>query len=82
MRKSARSAILFGVGSALFLALPIGAVSAANFMGGQFNPGGPCIGCGNFPPPVIHQPAPPIIFWPIPPVHRPGPPVAHPLSLR
>jgi hypothetical protein len=81
MGKFARSTIIFGVGAVLFLAPPFGAASAANFMGGQFNPGGPCIGCGNPPPPVIHQPTPPIIYWPAP-VHRPGPPVAYPLSQR
>ncbi len=82
MRISARSPIKFGVGAALFLALPFGAASAANLVGGPINPGGPCMGCGNSPPPVVRQPTPPIIFWPAPPVHRPGPPVAHPLSLR
>ncbi len=82
MRKPVRSAILFRVGAALFLAVPFGAASAANLMGGPINPGGPCIGCGNPPPPIIHQLTPPIIFWPTPPVHRPGPPVAHPLSQR
>lgn len=81
MRKSARLASIFVAGAALFLALPFGDASAANLMGGV-NPGGPCIGCGNPAPPVIHQPPPPIIFWPAPPVRQPGPPVAHPLSSR
>ncbi len=81
MRKSVRSTSILAVGAALFLALPFGGASAAFLMGGQINPGGPCMGsCGNLPPPVVHQPTPPIIYWPAPPVRRPGPPVAYPLS--